>query len=368
MKKGIQDSILTATLTCPAIPDSSATSVSAEGISDFDQVFFPFALPSHATCAPTNLFSWDKAAVQHLERTIGNLGKPVVVATAPLAETLYAPPVNNPTNLSIISVRTLVSQIADSASRSSDPTGSSTNELCNPLALLRRVPLKYIYFHHDIRPPYLGTHTKFRTQAEAAKLTRNPLKRVRVELEYDYDSEAEWQEPDEGDEVESNAESEDESTSVADPDEMDDFLDDEGTGDGSKIRRKLFTNDMKPICTGIYWEDPKGQCKVDAEWNHDPRQYRMEIIHGKRADLIIHRTWHNADLFKQTINCQSIHFQRLTGRRRCQKLPQRLNSGLNDFLCKLGQTGLPACFPSFSARSQLLIKNLPRNPRRPKLA
>jgi len=106
--------------------------------------------------------------------------------------------------------------------------------------------------------------------------------RSRPELDYDYDSEAEWQESEEGDDVESNAESDDEGNSAADPEEMDDFLDDEETGEGAKNKRKLFTSDMKPTCSGICWEDPQGDQSNDHGWGHDPRDYRTEFIEGEQ--------------------------------------------------------------------------------------
>jgi len=235
-----------------------------------------------------------------------------------LTETLYKPPDCAPRTPRLLHVRTLVAKITASTEGS---TRSSPSTLSDPLNLLRQIPLKYIFFHQDVRPPYIGTHTKFRSQHDISKIVRNPNKRVRPELDYDYDSEAEWQEPEEGDEVESNAESEGESNSNVDPDEMDDFLDDEETADGVRARRKLFTNDMTPICSGICWEDVHGH-HVDTGGAHNTRAYKMEIIQSKF-------TWFSARRYfltrgKNIISYRSILSRLHTGLILFQTLQQRM--------------------------------------------
>jgi len=245
----------------------------------FDQSFLPFELPSHAVCAPSNLFNWDQDAIAYLERTLGGFRDAAIPAVS-LADTLYSPLVEMAPATHNPGVRSLISQITTPGQQVIDLASSSSHSK-DPLLILHRVPLKYIDFFQDVRPPYRGTHTKLRSRRDKSKLTRNPVVRSRPELDYDYDSEAEWQEPEEGDDVESNAESDDESNSVADPEEMDDFLDDEETGEGAKNRRKLFTSDMKPIWTGICWENAQGRQSDDHGWCHNPRDYKLEVIQGK---------------------------------------------------------------------------------------
>lgn len=129
--------------------------------------------------------------------------------------------------------------------------------------------MKYIYFHEDIRPPYIGTYTKKTLKSSA----RNPFLKLRNDTDYDYDSEAEWDEPEEGEDLDSEAASDLESVDTAE--DMGEFLDDEEDGP----KRKMIL-DMQPICSGICWEDENRVLPPDRT---DLNSFRMVVIDGKDA-------------------------------------------------------------------------------------
>lgn len=115
---------------------------------------------------------------------------------------------------------------------------------------LQTVPVRYIHFSEDVRPPYVGTFTNIQSEKTAEQMRCKPFTRGRTDTNYDYDSEAEWEEPDpEGEDLD-NDEEDDES--VDDGNEMDEFLDDEN--DELVNRRRVTVSDLVPECTGICWQ------------------------------------------------------------------------------------------------------------------
>ncbi|KAL9033779.1 MAG: hypothetical protein Q9214_007347, partial [Letrouitia sp. 1 TL-2023] len=139
-------------------------------------------------------------------------------------------------------------------------------------------------FAEDVRPPYIGTFTKLQDNQKAAKLCRNPFSRSLPNTNYDYDSEAEWEDPGEGEDLDSEGEEENESE---EGDDMDDFLDDEDAGDGSRqsLKRRPMIADLEPTSTGLCWEyDFSVNAKSTPDTFHnnaseiDLRQYRLEVI------------------------------------------------------------------------------------------
>ena len=128
----------------------------------------------------------------------------------------------------------------------------------SPLQLLRALPVKYLKYYEDVRPPYIGTFTRRpKSSRSYSKLCRKPcISRDLPDINYDYDSEAEWEEPGEGEDLDSEGELDDEGDDEAD--DMDGFLDDEGA---EQARKRIFGGDMVPIQTGICWDDGKGERK-----------------------------------------------------------------------------------------------------------
>lgn len=172
--------------------------------------------------------------------------------------------------------RQLFEQINGSSSQQPIDLTRDTS-LDNPVDLLQSLPLRYLHFAEDVRPPYFGTYTRKRTLDSSRRLTRNPFARERDDTNYDYDSEAEWEEPEEGEDLLNDED--DEAESNGDPDEMDEFLDDED--DEMKNKRKLITGDLLPVSTGLCWEDDKRKVVLSTERNEnasDMSDMRMDFI------------------------------------------------------------------------------------------
>jgi chromatin assembly factor 1 subunit A len=139
---------------------------------------------------------------------------------------------------------------------------------------LRKIPMKFLKFQEDVRPPYRGTYTS-RPITGISKLARNPLRRDLPNTDYDYDSEAEWIEDDE-DAEELMSEGDNDKEEDDGDEDMDGFLDDENDETAiSKSKRSVQMGDLEPISTGLCWEDKK---KRNTNVKMIP--YRMEIILG----------------------------------------------------------------------------------------
>jgi chromatin assembly factor 1 subunit A len=151
-------------------------------------------------------------------------------------------------------------------------TDSQNTQIKRTGDLLRKIPLKYLRFQEDVRPPYRGTYTS-RPVSGMTRLARNPLRRDLPETNYDYDSEAEWVEDE--DEAGEDLKSDDEDEDVDDGrDDMDGFLDDEAD-ETANSRRLVIQGDLEPISTGLCWED-----RSKRSTNVKMMQYRMEVILG----------------------------------------------------------------------------------------
>jgi chromatin assembly factor 1 subunit A len=127
----------------------------------------------------------------------------------------------------------------------------------DPLDLLKQIPMKYLHFPRDVRPPYYGTYTKPHTQHEELKLARNPFSRTLRDCNYDYDSEAEWDEPEEGEDLDSEG---DDDLDDEVEDEFDGFLDDD---EDHQLKRRHISGDLEPISTGLCWQDARGVSRLN---------------------------------------------------------------------------------------------------------
>ncbi|KAI1092467.1 hypothetical protein F5B19DRAFT_492319 [Rostrohypoxylon terebratum] len=132
---------------------------------------------------------------------------------------------------------------------------------------LNAVPMKYLSFYEDVRPPYYGTATMPMTQKELRQLARKPTGRV-LPLNYDYDSEAEWVEDEDGEDL--GDDDDDEESNDGDG-EMEDFLDD--SEDHPAAIRPTFLGETEPVSTGICYEDENGRNPLPSM-----NQYRMEFL------------------------------------------------------------------------------------------
>ncbi|KAH7135133.1 chromatin assembly factor 1 subunit A-domain-containing protein [Dendryphion nanum] len=234
----------------PASPQKSKSK------SDYERVFLPYQPPSHSIIAPYNALWADPVKRAAAKSRLDNLASRANVSTGPVSlesfKSLVGPP--RPRGLNIIPLRKIIECLEGTSNDPIDLTkGDASKELAEPLEILKRIPMKYLHFHKDVRPPYYGTYTVPYSDKESAKLARNPFSQTRQDTDYDYDSEAEWQEPEEGDE-DLDTEGEDDLSDDGD-DDMEGFLDDE---DEAQVKRRLISSDLVPVSTGLCWEDDKG--------------------------------------------------------------------------------------------------------------
>jgi chromatin assembly factor 1 subunit A len=123
------------------------------------------------------------------------------------------------------------------------------------LEMLQRTEVKALYFHENVRPPYIGTWSKPLSRLQCRTLAVNPQSKVEL-FDYDYDSEAEWEEPEDGEDIRSQGEEDDDEADGGD--DLEGFVVEDGGSGSPSPKRSLFANDMIPKCTGLRWEDPKG--------------------------------------------------------------------------------------------------------------
>lgn len=152
--------------------------------------------------------------------------------------------------------------------RPDHPTEAQNFRIKNIQQSLKRIPVKHLKFHEDVRPSYYGTVTSVKSVETIQKLAKHPTAKD-LPLSYDYDSEAEWvDDEDEGDDV--SLMDEDDVVDDDDGEAMDDFLDDsEDIGRGPRFT----TGAMEPESSGLCFEDRTRR-------NPHPQMYkfRMEFM------------------------------------------------------------------------------------------
>jgi chromatin assembly factor 1 subunit A len=254
-------------------------------ISDYRKYFLPFDLQSHTVLAPlkyTNRTSDESENAQAVfdadlnDPTLQEKYDLGLVPSYANIEKILPTEQRACGHADFPTARQIVEQIHGSSSQQPiDLTQDVSFE--NPVDLLQSLPLRYLHFAEDVRPPYFGTYTRIRSKTSARRLSRNPFARERDDTNYDYDSEAEWEEPEEGEDILNDED--DEAESNGDPDEMDEFLDDEH--DELRNKRKLITGDLLPVSTGLCWEDEKRKVVLSTEHSEgasDLSDMRMDFI------------------------------------------------------------------------------------------
>lgn len=273
--------------TQPAKPSHLAATQtpSKPALSDYRKYFLPFDLQSHTVLAP----------LRYADQTADDNEKAHAVFDAeindPTLQEKYdlglVPSYANIENIfpseqgayeytNSLTTRQIVERIHGSSSQQPIDL-TQDRSMQNPVDLLQTLPLRYLHFAEDVRPPYFGTYTRIQSKTTSRHLSRNPFARKREDTNYDYDSEAEWEEPEEGEDILNDED--DEAESNGDPDEMDEFLDDEH--DEMKNKRKLITGDLLPVSTGLCWEDDKRKVVLSTEHNEgasDLSDMRMDFI------------------------------------------------------------------------------------------
>ncbi|KAF2084645.1 hypothetical protein K490DRAFT_59445 [Saccharata proteae CBS 121410] len=243
-------------------PQKSAA-VQKKAVSDYERTFLPFELRPHTICAPYNWFLADssEAELENKRRLLNRLLSDAASSDRQFAATaieqrnysqIFPIPaaLRGPRGIRVPTVKQAVEQLHGSSTEPIDLTSDTPED---KLGLLASIPMKYLHFGEDVRPPYFGTFTKVQSESQSRKMARNPFSRALPELNYDYDSEAEWEEP-EGEDI--DIDDEEDLESHEGDEDMEGFLDDEE--DTALNKRKLITGDLEPTSSGLCWEDDKG--------------------------------------------------------------------------------------------------------------
>ena len=189
-------------------------------------------------------------------------------------------PKRGPRGLKAATITEVVKRVHGSPDRPIDLTDDEANQ--QPLDMLKVIPMKYLHFGEDVRPPYYGTYTKSYPDVTARRLARNAVSRIRQDTNYDYDSEAEWEEPEEGEDLDS--EGEDDLEEEGD-DDMDGFLDDD---EDPQLKRRMLSGDLVPVSTGLCWEDAKGVSKLNDGFDAictEFKEFKMEFLLGESTGM-----------------------------------------------------------------------------------
>ena len=258
---------------------------------EYERLFPPFFLQSYTSLGSWNNFTRDEDSLQHarsgLDKTLSS-DDTTIVDTQPrpepnsLADLLHIAPITRYLRRPQQTAKDLVAGIHGTAQNPVDLTSSKATQ--TSLDHLKALPVKYLKFWEDVRPPYIGTRTQLPAGLTAMQFGRRSCKRANASLEYDYDSEAEWEPLGEGEDLDS--EGEDDLEEEDDGDDMKDFVVDEGI---LEVKKQPFVVAKEQTSTGICWEDLNGKSR--AAIGHelpstDMQQYKLEMIAGMHAARI----------------------------------------------------------------------------------
>lgn len=253
---------------------------------DYEKTFLPFPLKDHTVLATdkNTALAGEKAevALQRIGSSEsmpggGNVNKTSLSSTfAATGATRYSPGVHRP------SVKALMGRMNGSEDTLIDLNSS---EYLSALQRLEHIPIKFLKYHEDVRPPWIGTFTRL-PSTSITKLCRNPFSRAFSSMDYDVDSEAEWEVTDEGEGEDLVSEGEDEDED--EDDDMTDFIDDEGMEQTLPKRRKM-AQDLKPLSTGIYWEEDHESSVVPyGDGTIDMARFRFQsLLRESQLDVLI---------------------------------------------------------------------------------
>lgn len=227
--------------------------------SDYRKTFLPFQLKAHTKCAPY-VPALSSNELQVSQEEMDKVLQHITTKASPTSclKALFAEERVRSRGLWQPTAREVIESIQGSSQVPIDLTDES-GEHYRPADLLNSLTVRHLHFGEDVRPAYYGTYSRKISSANAAKLRKNPFSKLREDTNYDDDSEAEWEEPEEGEDIGSDGEEDEES--VGDAEEMDEFLED----DAADSKRHMITGDLKPVSTGLCWEDVKGVFKSSTE-------------------------------------------------------------------------------------------------------
>jgi chromatin assembly factor 1 subunit A len=261
----------------PAAASPARTSSRPEKTT-YEKIFLDFYVRPEVTMAPINRFARDEEASESLSLTIDSylLGNRSPDRRREFnAQNLFH--LSSHKNIQrgkfCMPVREIIAEMSEKYVQRIDLTTDSQNtRIKRTNELLRKIPLKFLKFQEDVRPPYRGTYTS-RPVHGVKKLARNPLRRDLPDTNYDYDSEAEWVEDEDAEDL--NSEGDEEEDLGEDGEDMEGFLDDEND-ETMNSKRLVLQGDLEPISTGLCWEDQRKR-----NTNVKMMPYRMEFILGR---------------------------------------------------------------------------------------
>ena len=246
---------------------------------DYERQFPPFFLQSHTVLAPYSRFSRDGKGLEYAQKIIDESLSDGGGTTKPfnIYDLLHLSPDLSQRFPSVHTVKDIIADIHGSTRNPIDLTESQFRRaIQNPADLLKTVPMKYLKFSEDYRPPYIGTFTKLIDRRAISKLCKKPFSRELSNTNYDYDSEAEWEEPGEGEDLDS--EGEEEIGEEEEENEMDGFLDDENDA----LKKRPLLGDLEPTCSGICWEDLENEESKLANLDVlDLPHFKLDILMGR---------------------------------------------------------------------------------------
>ena len=257
---------------------------------DYDRAFPPFFLQSHTIISHQTRFLRDQAGLEYAQMKIDEVlasasgGQQLPPIDFDPVTLLHIPQNKRPNHIQQYkSVKELVAEIQGTSRFPIDLTRIGTKSATKAPDLLASIPIKYIQFAEDVRPPYIGTFTKILEPRAHSNLCRNPFSRTLPAVNYDYDSEAEWEEPGEGEDLESEGEEEEEDE---DADDIEEFLDDAEESGEPSSRRRLVCGDLEPISTGLCWEThgAQNQASNGDKGGLDLKDFTIQILSGEQID------------------------------------------------------------------------------------
>ncbi|KAF1928238.1 uncharacterized protein M421DRAFT_420773 [Didymella exigua CBS 183.55] len=259
------------------MPPSPQKSIHKSAHSDYERCFLPFSLPSTATLAPANAFMQDIEKLNAARARLDRLCKDDKAGLSPLTvHTLKVSlPARSLRGVKTVTIKEVVKRVHGSPDRPIGLTNDDETSRQQPLDMLKTIPMKYLHFSEDVRPPYYGTYTKSYSAAAERRLACNSVSRIRHDTNYDYDSEAEWEEPEEGEDLDSEG---DDDLEDEGDDDLDGFLDDE---EDPQLKRRMLSGDLEPVSTGLCWEDNSGVSKLNDGSGAictDFRDFKMEFL------------------------------------------------------------------------------------------
>ncbi|KAG8529729.1 uncharacterized protein KY384_005210 [Bacidia gigantensis] len=240
--------------------------------SDFEQAFPPFFVHANVCLAPCNRFSRDEEALAFVQRNLdasftSSKESTETLKGLRLRDSLSLPPQRKHECHKLRpSVKQIVANIEGGA-QNPIILSEKGHAISKPADALDSIPIKYLKFKEDVRPPYIGTFSRIIETPTATKLSRKPCSRNLPKVNYDYDSEAEWEDPGEGEDLMSEGEEEPDDEDDGD---MEGFLDDEDTVDGKNAKRRPLLGALEPLSTGLCWIE-----RVDGP---DLSHYRMDML------------------------------------------------------------------------------------------